>query len=146
MSTHWFRYLNRLAVQIIAMKDGSVLREGTLRDIQTHDIELYDHWKTLMNRQDHELEKVAWPHHPTQLNQQFICCAKSTLMVPVQDMEQDCQTTMERKTLRRAFYSREAKNLIDDEDDGKRKRAGWSFALSGYACLIFEQMESLVSI
>lgn len=59
MRAHWFRYLNRLAVQIIAMKDGSVLREGTLRDIQTHDIELYDHWKTLMNRQDHELEKVA---------------------------------------------------------------------------------------
>uniref|UniRef100_A0A8C9ZMT0 ATP-binding cassette, sub-family C (CFTR/MRP), member 9 n=1 Tax=Sander lucioperca TaxID=283035 RepID=A0A8C9ZMT0_SANLU len=46
-------------VQIIAMKDGSVLREGTLKDIQTHDIELYDHWKTLMNRQDHGLEKVC---------------------------------------------------------------------------------------
>lgn len=45
-------------VQIIAMKDGSVLREGTLKDIQTHDVELYDHWKTLMNRQDQELEKV----------------------------------------------------------------------------------------
>lgn len=41
------------------MKDGSVLREGTLKDIQIHDIELYDHWKTLMNRQDHELEKVV---------------------------------------------------------------------------------------
>lgn len=45
-------------VQIIAMKDGSILREGTLKDIQTHDVELYDHWKTLMNRQDQELEKV----------------------------------------------------------------------------------------
>lgn len=41
------------------MKDGSVLREGTLKDIQTHDVELYDHWKTLMNRQDQELEKVT---------------------------------------------------------------------------------------
>lgn len=49
-------------VQIIAMKDGSVLREGTLKDIQTHDVELYDHWKTLMNRRDHELEKVTWLH------------------------------------------------------------------------------------
>lgn len=37
-----------------------MLREGTLKDIQTHDVELYDHWKTLMNRQDQELEKVAW--------------------------------------------------------------------------------------
>lgn len=54
-----FRYSRRLVVQIIAMKDGSVLREGTLKDIQTHDVELYEHWKTLMNRQDHELEKVA---------------------------------------------------------------------------------------
>lgn len=46
------------------MKDGSVLREGTLKDIQTHDIELYDHWKTLMNRQDHELEKVPGDTSP----------------------------------------------------------------------------------
>lgn len=58
MTALGFGSLNGLAGQIIAMKDGSVLREGTLKDIQTHDIELYDHWKTLMNRQDHELEKV----------------------------------------------------------------------------------------
>lgn len=43
------------------MKDGSVLREGTLKDIQTHDVELYEHWKTLMNRHDQELEKVCLP-------------------------------------------------------------------------------------
>lgn len=35
-----------------------VLREGTLKDIQNNDVELYEHWKTLMNRQDQELEKV----------------------------------------------------------------------------------------
>uniref|UniRef100_A0AAX7U695 ATP-binding cassette, sub-family C (CFTR/MRP), member 9 n=1 Tax=Astatotilapia calliptera TaxID=8154 RepID=A0AAX7U695_ASTCA len=86
--THKLQYLIH-ADWIIAMKDGTVLREGTLKDIQTHDIELYDHWKTLMNRQDQGLEKVR-------------------------------QTTLERKTLRRAFYSREAKNQIDDEDEGDR--------------------------
>uniref|UniRef100_A0A669AWS0 ATP-binding cassette, sub-family C (CFTR/MRP), member 9 n=1 Tax=Oreochromis niloticus TaxID=8128 RepID=A0A669AWS0_ORENI len=86
--THKLQYLIH-ADWIIAMKDGTVLREGTLKDIQTHDVELYDHWKTLMNRQDQELEK-------------------------------DSQTTLERKTLRRAFYSREAKNQIDDEDEGDR--------------------------
>uniref|UniRef100_A0A669BHW3 ATP-binding cassette, sub-family C (CFTR/MRP), member 9 n=1 Tax=Oreochromis niloticus TaxID=8128 RepID=A0A669BHW3_ORENI len=86
--THKLQYLIH-ADWIIAMKDGTVLREGTLKDIQTHDVELYDHWKTLMNRQDQELEKVS-------------------------------QTTLERKTLRRAFYSREAKNQIDDEDEGDR--------------------------
>uniref|UniRef100_A0A3B4V1Y9 ATP-binding cassette, sub-family C (CFTR/MRP), member 9 n=1 Tax=Seriola dumerili TaxID=41447 RepID=A0A3B4V1Y9_SERDU len=87
--THKLQYLIH-ADWIIAMKDGSILREGTLKDIQTHDVELYDHWKTLMNRQDQELEK---------------------------DIQQDSQTTLERKTLRRAFYSREAKNQIDDEDE-----------------------------
>ncbi|XP_056311755.1 ATP-binding cassette sub-family C member 9 isoform X4 [Danio aesculapii] len=87
--THKLQYLIH-ADWIIAMKDGSVLREGTLKDIQTHDVELYEHWKTLMNRQDQELEK---------------------------DTELESQTTLERKTLRRAFYSREAKNHVDDEDE-----------------------------
>ncbi|RXN19761.1 ATP-binding cassette sub-family C member 9-like isoform X3 [Labeo rohita] len=88
--THKLQYLIH-ADWIIAMKDGSVLREGTLKDIQTHDVELYEHWKTLMNRQDQELEK---------------------------ETEMESQTTLERKTLRRAFYSREAKNQVDDEDEG----------------------------
>ncbi|TRY60504.1 hypothetical protein DNTS_001478, partial [Danionella cerebrum] len=87
--THKLQYLIH-ADWIIAMKDGSVLREGTLKDIQTHDVELYEHWKTLMNRQDQELEK---------------------------ETELESQTTLERKTLRRAFYSREAKNQVDDEDE-----------------------------
>ncbi|XP_062850775.1 ATP-binding cassette sub-family C member 9 isoform X2 [Trichomycterus rosablanca] len=91
--THKLQYLIH-ADWIIAMKDGSVLREGTLKDIQTHDVELYEHWKTLMNRQDQELEK---------------------------DPETESQTTLERKTLRRAFYSREAKNQIDDEDEEEQE-------------------------
>ncbi|MEJ1280047.1 hypothetical protein NN561_010986 [Cricetulus griseus] len=57
--THKLQYLTH-ADWIIAMKDGSVLREGTLKDIQTKDVELYEHWKTLMNRQDQELEKTFY--------------------------------------------------------------------------------------
>ncbi|XP_046728805.1 ATP-binding cassette sub-family C member 9 isoform X1 [Silurus meridionalis] len=91
--THKLQYLIH-ADWIIAMKDGSVLREGTLKDIQTHDVELYEHWKTLMNRQDQELEK---------------------------DTDIESQTTLERKTLRRAFYSREAKNQMDDEDEEEQE-------------------------
>ncbi|XP_031438241.1 ATP-binding cassette sub-family C member 9 isoform X5 [Clupea harengus] len=87
--THKLQYLIH-ADWIIAMKDGSVLREGTLKDIQNHDVQLYEHWKTLMNRQDQELEK---------------------------DTELESQTALERKNLRRAFYSREAKNHVDDEDE-----------------------------
>nr|XP_009688617.1 PREDICTED: ATP-binding cassette sub-family C member 9 isoform X2 [Struthio camelus australis] len=86
--THKLQYLPH-ADWIIAMKDGMVLREGTLKDIQTKDTELYEHWKTLMNRQDQELEK---------------------------DMEAD-QTTLERKTLRRAMYPRESKAQLEDEDE-----------------------------
>lgn len=40
------------------MKDGYIQREGTLKDIQKSETELFEHWKTLMNRQDQELEKV----------------------------------------------------------------------------------------
>ncbi|XP_061865058.1 ATP-binding cassette sub-family C member 9 isoform X6 [Colius striatus] len=86
--THKLQYLPH-ADWIIAMKDGMVLREGTLKDIQNKDTELYEHWKTLMNRQDQELEK---------------------------EMEAD-QTTLERKTLRRAMYPRESKAQLEDEDE-----------------------------
>uniref|UniRef100_A0A8K9VEI9 ATP-binding cassette, sub-family C (CFTR/MRP), member 9 n=1 Tax=Oncorhynchus mykiss TaxID=8022 RepID=A0A8K9VEI9_ONCMY len=89
--THKLQYLIH-ADWIIAMKDGSVLREGTLKDIQTHDVELYEHWKTLMNRQDQELEKTV--------------CNRG-----------GCWTALERKTLRRAFYSREAKNQEEEEEE-----------------------------
>lgn len=44
--------------QIIAMKDGTIQREGTLKDFQRSECQLFEHWKTLMNRQDQELEKV----------------------------------------------------------------------------------------
>ncbi|KAM5169906.1 ATP-binding cassette sub-family C member 9 [Mantella aurantiaca] len=86
--THKLQYLPH-ADWIIAMKEGFVLREGTLKDIQNNDNELYEHWKTLMNRQDQELEK---------------------------DTDAD-QATLERKTLRRAMYSREAKAAIEDEGE-----------------------------
>ncbi|ELR58161.1 ATP-binding cassette sub-family C member 9 [Bos mutus] len=89
--THKLQYLTH-ADWIIAMKDGSVLREGTLKDIQTKDVELYEHWKTLMNRQDQELEKLS---------------------IHLEQRGPD----PERKTLRRAMYSREAKAQLEDEDE-----------------------------
>ncbi|KAK2100686.1 ATP-binding cassette sub- C member 8 [Saguinus oedipus] len=39
------------------MKDGTIQREGTLKDFQRSECQLFEHWKTLMNRQDQELEK-----------------------------------------------------------------------------------------
>ncbi|XP_072327881.1 ATP-binding cassette sub-family C member 9-like isoform X2 [Scyliorhinus torazame] len=87
--THKLQYLTH-ADWIIAMKDGSIIREGTLKDFQNHDVELYEQWKTLMNRQDQEFEK---------------------------ETEGESQTIQERKTLRRAMYSREAKAQMEDEDE-----------------------------
>nr|XP_023406582.1 ATP-binding cassette sub-family C member 8 isoform X4 [Loxodonta africana] len=46
-----------LPFQIIAMKDGTIQREGTLKDFQRSECQLFEDWKTLMNRQDQELEK-----------------------------------------------------------------------------------------
>ncbi|KAJ4920647.1 hypothetical protein JOQ06_026069, partial [Pogonophryne albipinna] len=115
--THKLQYLIH-ADWIIAMKDGSVLREGTLKDIQTHDIELYEHWKTLMNRQDHGLEK---------------------------DIQQDSQTTLERKTLRRAFYPRETKNQMDDEDEEDQRSHGGcagAYLSSGGFFMVFLMVSS----
>lgn len=40
------------------MKDGTIQTEGTLKDVQNSEPELFEQWKTLMNRQDQEFEKV----------------------------------------------------------------------------------------
>lgn len=65
---HWFFSLrlrpNVIALlvcvyyQIIAMKDGTIHTEGTLKDIQKSEPELFEQWKTLMHREDEEFEKV----------------------------------------------------------------------------------------
>ncbi|XP_076853428.1 ATP-binding cassette sub-family C member 8 [Brachyhypopomus gauderio] len=39
---------------IIAMRDGTVQTQGTLKNIQCAEPELFNHWKTLMNRQNKE--------------------------------------------------------------------------------------------
>ncbi|RMC12265.1 hypothetical protein DUI87_09777 [Hirundo rustica rustica] len=86
--THKLQYLPH-ADWIIAMKDGNIQREGTLKDIQKSETELFEHWKTLMNRQDQELEKET-------------------------TIEEN--PVLERTNLRRTMYSREAL-LKDDEED-----------------------------
>uniref|UniRef100_A0A8C6Q247 ATP-binding cassette, sub-family C (CFTR/MRP), member 8 n=1 Tax=Nothobranchius furzeri TaxID=105023 RepID=A0A8C6Q247_NOTFU len=53
--THKLQYLPH-ADWIIAMKDGSIQTEGTLKDIQNAEPELFEHWRTLMHRQDREFE------------------------------------------------------------------------------------------
>uniref|UniRef100_A0A8C9X199 ATP-binding cassette, sub-family C (CFTR/MRP), member 8 n=1 Tax=Sander lucioperca TaxID=283035 RepID=A0A8C9X199_SANLU len=55
--THKLQYLPH-ADWIIAMKDGTIQTEGTLKDIQNSEPELFEQWKTLMHRQDQEFETV----------------------------------------------------------------------------------------
>ncbi|MEQ2269284.1 ATP-binding cassette sub- C member 8, partial [Xenotaenia resolanae] len=87
--THKLQYLPH-ADWIIAMKDGTIQTEGTLKDIQNSEPELFKQWKTLMNRQDREFktETVA-----------------------------ESMTDLERKNLRRAMYSREALRTEEDEEE-----------------------------
>ncbi|XP_078453378.1 ATP-binding cassette sub-family C member 8-like [Lampetra planeri] len=89
--THKLQYLTH-ADWIVAMKDGTVQREGTLKDIQTSDPELYEMWKELMNKQDEELQK-------------------ETII--------QSRTVLERKNLRRAMYSKEVlvKTSFEDEEN-----------------------------
>uniref|UniRef100_A0A8C5N522 ATP-binding cassette, sub-family C (CFTR/MRP), member 8 n=1 Tax=Gouania willdenowi TaxID=441366 RepID=A0A8C5N522_GOUWI len=55
--THKLQYLPH-ADWIIAMKDGTIQTEGTLKDIQNSQPELFKQWKTLMHRQDQDFESV----------------------------------------------------------------------------------------
>lgn len=59
-----------LYFQIIAMKDGSIQTEGTLKDIQNAEPELFEQWKTLMHREDQEFEKVR---HDIRISISYSC-------------------------------------------------------------------------
>ncbi|CAJ1057357.1 ATP-binding cassette sub-family C member 8 isoform X1 [Xyrichtys novacula] len=87
--THKLQYLPH-ADWIIAMKDGTIQTEGTLKDIQNSEPELFEQWKTLMHRQDKEFEK-------------------ETVAASMTDLE--------RKNLRRAMYSKEAARTEEDEEE-----------------------------
>nr|XP_019957744.1 PREDICTED: ATP-binding cassette sub-family C member 8 isoform X2 [Paralichthys olivaceus] len=87
--THKLQYLLH-ADWIIAMKDGTIQTEGTLKDIQNTEPELFEQWKTLMHRQDQEFET-------------------ETVAASMTDLE--------RKNLRRAMYSREAARTEEDEEE-----------------------------
>uniref|UniRef100_A0A3Q2XPA6 ATP-binding cassette, sub-family C (CFTR/MRP), member 8 n=1 Tax=Hippocampus comes TaxID=109280 RepID=A0A3Q2XPA6_HIPCM len=87
--THKLQYLLH-ADWIIAMKDGTIQTEGTLKDIQKSEPELFEQWKMLMHRQDQEFETET--------------VASS-------------MTDMERKNLRRAMYSRETAKTEEDEEE-----------------------------
>ncbi|XP_073460032.1 ATP-binding cassette sub-family C member 8 isoform X1 [Aquarana catesbeiana] len=76
--THKLQYLIH-ADWIIAMKDGTIQREGTLKDIQKSDPELYEHWKTLMNRQDQELEKEIIERKTPVERKKRSMCSRETL-------------------------------------------------------------------
>ncbi|XP_029289597.1 ATP-binding cassette sub-family C member 8 [Cottoperca gobio] len=87
--THKLQYLPH-ADWIIAMKDGTIQTEGTLKDIQNSEPDLFEQWKTLMHRQDQEFES---------------------------ETEAASMTDMERKNLRRAMYSRDAARTEEDEEE-----------------------------
>ncbi|XP_061577420.1 ATP-binding cassette sub-family C member 8 isoform X2 [Cololabis saira] len=86
--THKLQYLLH-ADWIIAMKDGTIQTEGSLKDIQNSEPELFEQWKTLMHREGQEFQT---------------------------ETVEASMTDMERKNLRRAMYSREAARTEEDEE------------------------------
>ncbi|KAM6464847.1 ATP-binding cassette sub-family C member 8 isoform 3-T3 [Liasis olivaceus] len=86
--THKLQYLPH-ADWIIAMKDGTIQREGTLKDIQKSESELFEHWKTLMNRQDQELEKETLIERKTVLDRKNLQKTVFSQEVLLQDEEED---------------------------------------------------------
>ncbi|XP_026870980.1 ATP-binding cassette sub-family C member 8 isoform X2 [Electrophorus electricus] len=94
--THKLQYLPH-ADWIIAMKDGTIQTEGTLKDVQNSEPELFAHWKALMHRQDQEFQKET--------------VAESA-------------TVLERKNLRRAMYSREALKTEEEEEEESAESEG----------------------
>lgn len=111
------------------MKDGTIQAEGTLKDIQNSEAELFEQWKTLMHRQDQEFEKVisisrhgeASTRPRIQMNDFILRYCGSPLCLP-QETVAASTTNLERKNLRRAMYSREAVRTEEDEE-GERERA-----------------------
>uniref|UniRef100_A0A8C3B4E1 ATP-binding cassette, sub-family C (CFTR/MRP), member 8 n=1 Tax=Cyclopterus lumpus TaxID=8103 RepID=A0A8C3B4E1_CYCLU len=87
--THKLQYLPQ-ADWIIAMKDGTIQTEGTMKNIQKSEPELFEQWKTLMHRQDQDFET---------------------------ETEAASMTDLERKNLRRAMYSREAARTEEEEEE-----------------------------
>ncbi|XP_077177738.1 ATP-binding cassette sub-family C member 8 isoform X3 [Paroedura picta] len=92
--THKLQYLPH-ADWIIAMKDGTIQREGTLKDIQKSESELFEHWKTLMNRQDQELEKETTVERKTVLHRKTLQKTVHSQETLLQDDEEDEDETPE---------------------------------------------------
>ncbi|XP_077177740.1 ATP-binding cassette sub-family C member 8 isoform X5 [Paroedura picta] len=85
----------QIGERIIAMKDGTIQREGTLKDIQKSESELFEHWKTLMNRQDQELEKETTVERKTVLHRKTLQKTVHSQETLLQDDEEDEDETPE---------------------------------------------------
>uniref|UniRef100_A0A8C8I267 ATP-binding cassette, sub-family C (CFTR/MRP), member 8 n=1 Tax=Oncorhynchus tshawytscha TaxID=74940 RepID=A0A8C8I267_ONCTS len=116
--THKLQYLPH-ADWIVAMKNGTTQTEGTLKDIQNSEPELFEQWKTLMHRQDGEFEKETVP---------------------------ESMTVLERKNLRRAMYSKEAakteeedkeESVDSDEDDNLSQAMRHRTTIPWHSCGVY---------
>ncbi|XP_048341307.1 LOW QUALITY PROTEIN: ATP-binding cassette sub-family C member 8 [Sphaerodactylus townsendi] len=105
--THKLQYLPH-ADWIIAMKDGTIQREGTLKDIQKSESELFEHWKTLMNRQDQELEKETLIEQKTVFdkNLQRTMHSQETLLQDDEDEDETPETDEEDDHLSSVLHQR----------------------------------------
>uniref|UniRef100_A0A9J8B1K3 ATP-binding cassette, sub-family C (CFTR/MRP), member 8b n=1 Tax=Cyprinus carpio carpio TaxID=630221 RepID=A0A9J8B1K3_CYPCA len=93
--THKLQYLPH-ADWIIAMRDGTVQTQGTLKDIQCAEPELFEQWRTLMNRQD----KVKKKKKNLFERKSFRRPMYSTDTLATEDEDEDSTTSTDEDSLR----------------------------------------------
>uniref|UniRef100_A0A9J8BTT5 ATP-binding cassette, sub-family C (CFTR/MRP), member 8b n=1 Tax=Cyprinus carpio carpio TaxID=630221 RepID=A0A9J8BTT5_CYPCA len=89
--THKLQYLPH-ADWIIAMRDGTVQTQGTLKDIQCAEPELFEQWRTLMNRQDKNTTELK--------RKSFRRPMYSTDTLATEDEDEDSTTSTDEDSLR----------------------------------------------
>ncbi|KAG1938666.1 ATP-binding cassette sub-family C [Pimephales promelas] len=90
--THKLQYLPH-ADWIIAMRDGTVQTQGTLKHIQAAEPELFEQWRTLMNRQNKE--------NSTELKRKsFRRAMYSRDTLATEDEDEDSSTSTDEESLR----------------------------------------------
>lgn len=141
------------------MKDGTIQTEGTLKDIQNSEPELFEQWKTLMHREDQEFEKViSVSRHgdastrpciqtkaPAELLDFILHYCGSPLYL-LQETVAASVTNLERKNLRRAMYSREAVRTEEDEEGESEREQTIRLGAAECSGLIRRQLVSLQNV
>lgn len=126
------------------MRDGTVHTQGTLRDIQCSEPELYEQWRTLMYREvwcyramtdsfitsslfnslaalsDYLFIISQWIHwlHSYTTFECMLAWDANWVTFPLQEAGKEITSEMRKKSFRRNMYSRDIHTRDEEEDEG----------------------------